>query len=286
MWVALQILERAIESWLERLKEQFLSWVQVQEEVRKFLFGPPDAKTPDGERYEIVEEEDVIRGERHTGFLFRFSMWATISFVAWVLAGGRAHIDCPEPFPNIHERDPVPKVIIRRQKKHPIWHMILHDSGLSFCSLLEYDFALSTRCVVRVAERLRNCCDWVKRGYSLNDCTSAGREIIHVCSIFLWMDLHQSIADQHQQPNSSLVSICSRKCSSRFFPATMCLPRNVLTMNLLNLIQYNYHLVVCSGHFHTIVVVLILPWWLILMRKPNSNDLLVYAFMKACPGVL
>lgn len=96
------------------------SWVQVQEEVRRFLFGPPDAKTPDSERYEIVEEEeDVKRGERHTGFLFQFSMWATISFVAWVLAGGRAHIDCPEPFPNIHERDPVPKVIIRRQKKHP-----------------------------------------------------------------------------------------------------------------------------------------------------------------------
>lgn len=32
---------------------------KVQEEVMKVLFGPSDAKTPDEEKYELVEQEDV-----------------------------------------------------------------------------------------------------------------------------------------------------------------------------------------------------------------------------------
>jgi hypothetical protein len=88
---------------------------KVREEVRKALFGPADAKTPDEEKYELVEQEEVTRGVRRgTGILFRFSMWATIGFVTWVLGGRRAKVGCSELFPNIRERDPVPKVIVRK----------------------------------------------------------------------------------------------------------------------------------------------------------------------------
>lgn len=81
----------------------------------KVLFGPPDSKTPDEEKYELVEQEEVRRGLRRTGILFRFSMWATLGFVAWVLGGRRAKVGCSEFFPNVGERDPVPKVIVRKQ---------------------------------------------------------------------------------------------------------------------------------------------------------------------------
>ena len=89
--------------------------MQVQDEVMKVLFGPPDAKTPDEEKYEIVEQEEVDRGIGRTGILFRFSMWATLGFITLVLGGGRAKVGCSEFFPNIRERDPVPKVIVRKQ---------------------------------------------------------------------------------------------------------------------------------------------------------------------------
>jgi len=88
---------------------------KVQEEVMKVLFGPPDAKTPDEEKYELVEQEDVTRGVGRTGILFRFSMWATLGFITWVLGGRRAKVGCSEFFPNVRERDPVPKVILRKQ---------------------------------------------------------------------------------------------------------------------------------------------------------------------------
>lgn len=101
----------------ESEKSQLMrSKVPFVDEVLKILFGPADAKTPDEEKYELVEEEEVNHGVRRTGILFRFSMWATIGFVAWVLGGRRAQIGCSEFFPNVHERDPVPKVIVRRQR--------------------------------------------------------------------------------------------------------------------------------------------------------------------------
>lgn len=81
----------------------------------KVFFGPSDAKTPDEEKYEVVEEEEVTRGVGHAGVLWRLSMWATLGFVIWVFAGGQAQIECPELFPSIRERDPVPKVIKRSQ---------------------------------------------------------------------------------------------------------------------------------------------------------------------------
>ncbi|KAG0607689.1 hypothetical protein M758_8G047700 [Ceratodon purpureus] len=92
---------------------------KVQDEVMKVLFGPSDAKTPDEEKYEIVEQEEVVRGVGRTGILYRFSMWATLGFITLVLGGRRAQVGCTEFFPSIRERDPVPKVIVAKQIQSP-----------------------------------------------------------------------------------------------------------------------------------------------------------------------
>lgn len=61
------------------------------------------------------EEEDTLRrGVATAGIVWQFSAWATLGFIAWVLAKGHIHIESVNPFSNIQEREPLPTITRRR----------------------------------------------------------------------------------------------------------------------------------------------------------------------------
>ncbi len=61
------------------------------------------------------EEEDAFRrGVSTAGIVWQFSAWATLGFIAWVLAQGHIHIESVNPISNIQERDPLPTITRRR----------------------------------------------------------------------------------------------------------------------------------------------------------------------------
>jgi hypothetical protein len=61
------------------------------------------------------EEEDTLRrGVATAGIVWQFSAWATLGFIAWVLAKGQIHIESVNPISNIQEREPLPTITRRR----------------------------------------------------------------------------------------------------------------------------------------------------------------------------
>jgi hypothetical protein len=68
-----------------------------------------------GEDEEEQEQEDTLRrGVATAGIVWQFSAWATLGFIAWVLAKGDVHIESVNPFSNIQEREPLPTITRRR----------------------------------------------------------------------------------------------------------------------------------------------------------------------------
>ncbi len=69
------------------------------------------------------EEEDTFRrGAATAGIVWQFSAWATLGFIAWVLAKGHIHIESVNPISNIQERDPLP-TITRKRTNAPNLHL-------------------------------------------------------------------------------------------------------------------------------------------------------------------
>lgn len=67
-----------------------------------------------GEDEEEEEEDTLRRGVATAGIVWQFSAWATLGFIAWVLAKGHIHIESVNPFSNIQEREPLPTITRRR----------------------------------------------------------------------------------------------------------------------------------------------------------------------------
>ena len=68
----------------------------------------------------------------------------------------------------------------------------------------------------------------------------------------------QSIGDQLQTAELLLGHNVFTKVFLTVFSCNNALTKKyMLTMNLLNLIQYNGHLVVCSGRFHSVVMLIL-----------------------------
>ncbi|KAJ7564187.1 hypothetical protein O6H91_02G006300 [Diphasiastrum complanatum] len=67
------------------------------------------------EELELEEEQHFWHGKRKLGWIWKISLYASISFAAWMLMSG-TRIRCPSCFPSILERDPPRKIRRRRPR--------------------------------------------------------------------------------------------------------------------------------------------------------------------------
>lgn len=69
----------------------------------------------DSAEVQVLDEEEIVRGTRGVGAVWKMSLFATISFATYVLLSGPSFQ--PKWIPDITERDVIPKIIRARNRK-------------------------------------------------------------------------------------------------------------------------------------------------------------------------
>ncbi|CAM6085245.1 unnamed protein product [Calypogeia fissa] len=90
---------------------------RVRKEVRDRLgtLGDEMFDEDDSAEVQVFDEEEIVRGTKGVGALWKMALCVTVSFASYILFSG-PRVE-PNWIPNIVERDPIPKIYRPRSRK-------------------------------------------------------------------------------------------------------------------------------------------------------------------------